>query len=133
MWFFWYCVVICHLILCNEISNVKIWKICITQWSHNFSKWPVPKVIKPYMSKTFSGREDRPMDFNVTEYKSSPIWFQLPNRDLPPSNYNLLSFGKVSKNVQLSEQAIKTLPVLTVYLWGLIFFTYISQNNSTTV
>lgn len=52
-------------ILYNECVN--IWKICMTQWTHNF-QWPMHDVIKLCMGKSYSKIEDRLMDFDVKEF-----------------------------------------------------------------
>ena len=57
---------------------------CLILWNHTWVK---------YATKG----QDRPMGFNVIEYKSSLIWFQMPHCGWPSRNYHLLSFGIVSK------------------------------------
>lgn len=54
---FWYCVMKC----------VNIWKVCITQGIIFFFKWPVLR-IHTSVKDPFSVQE-RPLDFNVMEYK----------------------------------------------------------------
>ena len=77
---FWYCVMKC----------VNIWKVCITQWTIIFFKWPMLQT-HAWVKNPFNVQEIS-LDFNVIQYKkyivtvSNSTW-QLTCKKLPLAKF----------------------------------------------
>lgn len=108
MWFLTYYIVKC----------ANIWKIFITQ-SQCFPSDQCKMLQDHVWINSPFKVQASPMDFNVTQYENSLIYFQIPHCNWPYETYDLFSFDVYS---QLFEKAIKVfLPFPTIFV-GLDIF-----------